>query len=412
MDFKPREYQQEISERGFKILNKLNILVLNLEVRCGKTITSFLVAEKAKCKSVLFITKKKVIDSNTILNDYNLVKPSFSLSQINFESVHKINAKDFDLIIVDESHSLGAYPKPSQRTKKVKEIVGTKRVILLTGTLTPESYSQIYNQFWISEFSPFVEKTFYKWAHNYVNVTKKKINGYDVNNYSDAKENLIRQKTSKYILTYTQEKAGFTTKVNEHILYVKMKPTTYQLADKLKKDLVFEGKNGGVILADTGVKLLQKVHQIYSGTVKLEDGTGVILDTSKADFIKEKFKGKKIGIFYKFKQELKLLQQVFGDNITTELNEFDTTSKNMALQIISKREGISLKNADYLIFLNIDYSATSYFQAKDRMTTKERLQNDVYWIFSKGGIEDHIYKQVVNKKNFTLDHFKRLPAVL
>jgi hypothetical protein len=406
--FEPREYQKEISEKGYKILNSQKILVLNMQVRTGKTITSFLVANKAKCESVLFITKKKVIESNTIKNDFDLVKPSFSLTQINFESVHKVNGKDFDLIIVDESHSLGAYPKPSQRTKKVKEIISGKRVILLTGTLSPESYSQIFHQFWISEFSPFTEKSFYKWAQNYVNITKKKINGYDVNNYSDANENLIRQKTAKHILTYTQEKAGFTTKVNEHVLYVKMKPTTYELVNKLKKDLVFEGKNGGVILADTGVKLLQKVHQIYSGTVKLEDGTGTTIDTSKADFIKERFKGKKIGIFYKFKQELELLKNVFGSSITTELNEFNTMDKNMALQIISKREGISLKNADYLIFFNIDYSATSYFQAKDRMTTKERLQNDVYWIFSKGGIEDHIYKQVSNKKNFTLNHFKGL----
>jgi len=30
----------------------------------------------------------------------------------------------------------------------------------------------------------------------------------------------------------------------------------------------------------------------------------------------------------------------------------------------------------------------------------------VYWVFSKGGIEQDIYKQVLKKKNFTLSHFK------
>ena len=41
------------------------------------------------------------------------------------------------------------------------------------------------------------------------------------------------------------------------------------------------------------------------------------------------------------------------------------------------------------------------------MTTKERLHNDVYWVFAKGGIEHDIYKAVIAKKDYTLKHFKR-----
>jgi hypothetical protein len=41
------------------------------------------------------------------------------------------------------------------------------------------------------------------------------------------------------------------------------------------------------------------------------------------------------------------------------------------------------------------------------MTTKERPANQVYWIFSIGGIEKDIYKQVLNKKDYTLNHFKQ-----
>ena len=73
----------------------------------------------------------------------------------------------------------------------------------------------------------------------------------------------------------------------------------------------------------------------------------------------------------------------------------------------TQREGISLKMADYLVYYNIDFSATSYWQSKDRMTTKDRLRNNVYWIFSKGGIEDDIYKAVTKKKDYTLNHFKK-----
>jgi hypothetical protein len=41
------------------------------------------------------------------------------------------------------------------------------------------------------------------------------------------------------------------------------------------------------------------------------------------------------------------------------------------------------------------------------MTTKERLESDVYWVFSVGGIEKDIYKAVTNKKDYTLSHFNR-----
>ena len=115
----------------------------------------------------------------------------------------------------------------------------------------------------------------------------------------------------------------------------------------------------------------------------------------------------KVGIFYKFKAELEALKYVYGDNITTELSEFNETDKSIALQIVSGREGISLKKAACLVYYNIDFSATSYWQSRDRMTTKDRVENDVYWIFSKGGIEKKIYKAVTNKKDYTLSHFKK-----
>jgi hypothetical protein len=89
------------------------------------------------------------------------------------------------------------------------------------------------------------------------------------------------------------------------------------------------------------------------------------------------------------------------------LEEFNTTNKSIALQIVSGREGISLKNAKALVYYNIDFSATSYWQSRDRMTTQDRLENDVYWIFSKGGIEKDIYKSVTKKKDYTLRHFNK-----
>ena len=106
MQFRP--YQQTIIEEGTKRLSRLRIIMLAMEVRTGKTLTSLGIADKMDISSVLFITKKKAISS--IEADYNLLKPNYALKVTNFEAVHKVD-KEYDLIIVDESHSLGAFPK-------------------------------------------------------------------------------------------------------------------------------------------------------------------------------------------------------------------------------------------------------------------------------------------------------------
>ncbi len=323
----------------------------------------------------------------------------------NDESMHKIDGK-FDLVIHDEHHRFGSFPKPSLGAKTYKKMFGHLPAIFLSGTPSPENYSQFYHQFWCSGYSPFKEINFYKWAANYVNIKMKHLGYAQVKDYTDADINKIMSVIKPYVITFTQEQAGFTSEIEEEVLKVKMNQTTYDLCNRLIKDLVIEG-SGEVILADTSVKLQQKLHQMYSGTIKFESGMSMVLDHSKAQFIRSYFKDKKVGIFYKFVEELNALKVVFKDGLTTDLDEFNSTDKSIALQIVSGREGISLKNAEHLVFYNIDFSATSYWQARDRMTTIDRKFNKVYWIFSEGGIEEKIYKSVLNKKSYTTNHFKR-----
>jgi len=402
-----RDYQSDIIGRATNILKAKNFVYLAMEVRTGKTLTSLGICEKVNAENVLFLTKKKAIQS--ISDDYDLLCPvRFSLFTINYESMHKAPNIKWDVIICDESHSLGAFPKPNKRAKGVRDLIvktGAK-VVLLSGTPTPESYSQMYHQVYGIKGNPFSTfKNFYRFCDRFVNVTERKINGLMIRDYSNGMQSIL-DAVKPFTISLTQKEAGFVTETTEDVLEVKMLDTTYNLANKLKKDLVVEG-NDEVVLADTPVKLMMKLHQIYSGTVKFEGGNSMIVDYSKAEFIKEHFKGKKIGIFYKFKEELNALKKVFGDDLVTELGLFQQTNKHIALQIVSGREGISLKDADCLVYYNIDFSATSYWQSKDRMTTKERLKNKVYWIFSKGGIESKIYKAVTKKKDYTLRHFKR-----
>ena len=405
---KYRDYQTDIINKSIEVLKQHGFVYLAMEVRTGKTLTALGIANMfSETKNVLFVTKKKAISS--IDKDYGLLKPSYYLHTINYESLHKIPSElKWDFIVLDEAHSLGAFPKPSKRAKEARMLIikNKAKVILLSGTPTPESYSQMYHQVYGIPNNPFKEhKSFYRFCDKYVDVRERIINSLRIRDYSRGSKAILEE-MKPYTISYSQKEAGFKVDTIEKVLYVKMLKQTYRIATDLKSNLVVEGKDE-VILADTPVKLMSKLHQIYSGTVKFEGGGSAVIDSSKAEFIRHQFKNMKVGIFYKFKEELKALKSIYGDDLTTELSVFDDTNKSIALQIVSGREGISLKKAECLIYYNIDFSATSYWQSRDRMTTKDSVQNDVYWIFSKGGIEDKIYQAVTKKKDYTLSHFKK-----
>ena len=402
-----REYQPTIIEKAKGVLEAPRFVYLSMEVRTGKTLTALGVADKLGITNLLFVTKKKAIGS--IEADYKKLMPGYKITVINYESLHKVTGK-FDLLVLDEAHTLGAYPKPSKRTKLVKEIILRQNpfVILMSGTPTPESFSQIYHQVYACPKNPFNQyKSFYKFAKEYVNVVQKVINSFHINNYDDGKP-VILDRMKPYMISYTQKEAGFKSEIKEHVLRVEMSKLTYDFVKEMREHGIITGKKTKeVILGDTEVKKMSKVHQLFSGTVKLENGKRMVTDLSKARFIRTKFKDMKLGIFYKFKAEYDALKQVYGDDLTDDLQEFKTGNKNIALQIASGREGISLKEADCLVYYNIDFSALSYWQSRDRMTTKDSTVSDVYWIFAERGIETKIYKTVTNKKDYTLRHFKK-----
>lgn len=401
--FKPREYQIELADRASDILQRLNIVYLAMEVRTGKTFTSLMVAERSGAQKILFLTKKKAIKG--IEKDIETFG-KLDVDVLSVDSAHKADG-EYDLIIVDEAHGLGAFPKTSLRARNIRKISSMKPIILLSGTPNPESLSQLYHQFWISDFSPWKNyRSFYGWAKDHVDVFERPINGHRVRNYSKARRELIQPIIDRYFVTFSQEEAGFRCKVNEHITYVRMKPYTYELIERLKQDRVIQGK-AGVVLGDTSVKLMSKVHQLSSGTVKNEDGDVILVDDTKAKTIFERFKRRKTAIFYKYKGELELLRQVYGDGLTEDVEEFNETDKDIALQIRSGSEGVNLSKADIQVFMSIDFSAKDYIQAKARQQTQQRESCDVVFLFAESGIEPKIMQMLKRKKDFTTRYFMK-----
>jgi hypothetical protein len=146
-----RPYQQVIVEKTCKLLRDApRFAYLSMEVRTGKTLTALSALDCAGgVASVLFVTKKKAIEG--IKKDYNALAPSYKCDFINYENLHKIVDICYDAIVFDEAHGMGAFPKPSLRAIEARRLVHhcDPYVIFLSGTPSPESYSQMYHQMWI-----------------------------------------------------------------------------------------------------------------------------------------------------------------------------------------------------------------------------------------------------------------------
>ena len=111
---KLRPYQKKIVTQGAKIVTRYGFLYLAMEVRTGKTLTSLSICNKLGAHNVLFVTKKKAISS--IEEDMKKLKGNFNLFVINYESLHKVSHETiWDCLILDEAHTLGAFPKKNKR---------------------------------------------------------------------------------------------------------------------------------------------------------------------------------------------------------------------------------------------------------------------------------------------------------
>jgi len=407
---KLRQYQKEASNKLMELCLSKGFGYLSGECRTGKTLVALSVVKNMEEDQVLIITKKKAISS--IKKDIDLMDLTDKVVVTNFEQLKNFEGTSWNIVIVDEAHSVGAFPKPSQRQQNILKLrYGI--IILMSGTPSPESWSQLYHQFALtddvwSEYSRYGRNGFYKWANDYVDIKEKRVGtGIVVKDYSDAYVNVIKKDIEPFMVYMTQKEAGFSQEIEENVHLVKMSKRTYRLALRIIKTGVIGKAKGRSVLADTGVKVMSKLKQLFNGHVITERHGTVIFDKSKVEYIKNTFKGK-TAIMYCYKAEEKMLKKVFGDRITEDPVEFNTNDDKVFIgQVRSSREGVNLSSADDVVFLGIDYSALSYLQGRERASYLGRdRSNKVHYIFAEKSIEPKVFEVVQSKENYTINHYR------
>lgn len=352
----------------------------------------------------MVVTKKKAI--NSWKSDLDLAAAK-NFTIINYESVHKVADINYDVIVLDESHSIGAYPKPSQRATKVKAIAKDKRIVYLSATPSAETYSQIYHQLWVSSYTPFAEVNFYKWYRFYGEDDSIMIQGRMMKQYKAAYGEMIIDQINHLIVRMTKQLANFDVLVDEKIHYVEAENDLILSIKHLQKHRVLEIGEHQVV-AETAPGVINKAHQLSGGTIKIDDKLSLYVSFHKINYIlKNLSNDNKIVVLCNYIKERELLLENLP-NSTNDVEKF----KNEGYQyfvghIKTFSEGVDFSYTDSMIIYSLNFSATTYLQSRERLANKKRVKPiEVHYLFTKDTLDEDIYNAVSNKMNFTSRYYK------
>ena len=397
MKYEPLPHQIEKAKECLEVINKLGIVYLQGSPRAGKTLTSILVAEGLKdVKRVLVLTKKNAISGfKKFINDD--LKCTYHIT--NYEQAKKLSKNDYDFIILDESHSLGAFPKPSLRTKAIKELAYDKRIILLSGTAIVESPSGIFHQCFITKYNPFDFKNFYAFHKEWGIPSSQFIAGRELKLYNKTKPELIEE-INKFSVFMTQSDAGINLQATDELHYIELDDRTKKMYNHLQKNKIikFYDVNNEVVelICDSTMKLRTSLHSLEGGTVKMNDKYYEVGNLEKINYIKKHFGDTAdISIMSHFVHERELLKKHFKHAVIYSSN--------------ANAEGTDLSHSKYFIIYSSDYSGAKHIQRRERIININGSNTlKVIFLLVKSAISQQVYAATSKKLDFNNAMFKRV----
>lgn len=393
------KHQERLIIEARPVLEKYGFVLVIAMQRCGKTLTAIHLAEKyGQC---LVLTKKAAMSSWE--DDLTLSGYRDKFTVINYESAHKTTA-DSNIVICDESHSCGlsSYPKPSVTVKKVRRLTVGKPIIFLTATPQAESGSQWYHQLAVSDNSPFRKyRNFYRWFDEYGIPELIYLHNRQVKSYKIAQEDRIMEVLKPYLVTLSQQEAGFNIKAKNEYHYIQNQ-NLIEFCNRFKRDKVIRIKGMDVVAA-TPATLVQRLHQFCGGIAYGEDDKEAVLSHYKAEYLKRLFDDlNSVVVLCNYILERKLLLDYLS-SATESIEDFKSGDHKYFIGNIKKySEGVDFSYADTMVIYSLNFSATTYLQSRERLCNKKRVEPVVvHYLIARGTIDEYVLKAVLAKRNFT-----------
>lgn len=316
-------------------------------------------------------------------------------------------------VFVDESSTMKS---PNTRFSKeaVKFSTTVQRWYLLSGTPAPNSEVEYYMQLKSIDF--------YAVPQSYTQFKNKFFNNIS---YNPMYEKLILKPEKKEELdSLIRSMALYVDKKDvlslpERITRVIKVPMPKEVEDNyrlMKKKMYLELKDEKYLTAENEAAKLNKLRQIASGFVYLENGDAELISNYKIQALKEildKHPYEQVIIFANYRYEFAMINELLGDKCKFINSKVSAENKEnylfafkrkilqyLAVNPCSLSMGVTLTNCHICVYFSMDYSYEKFYQSRDRIYADKKQQpNDCiyYFLQAKNSIDEQIYSMVNEK---------------
>jgi SWI/SNF-related matrix-associated actin-dependent regulator 1 of chromatin subfamily A len=422
VDYSPYSHRAPYDHQKIAIEKLLgnDKFILADDMGVGKTTSGVIAALESKAKKVLIVCPatlkfnwkreienytdeevgivegKKWQDGKFIIINYDILKNFHSITK---EGPTKIMDYGFDLVIIDEAHYISN--SKAQRTKLANDIVKkVGKVWLLTGTPMTSRPMNYYNLLRIVES---------RVAKNWVGYVRRYCEGYQINRggrkiwLTSGASNLeeLRERTKQKVLRRLKEEIlDLPDKIITPI-FLELKSKEYER--EVGEYLDWAHENQGESLSIQLNKLM-KIRQLIAEE-KLNNTFDLIdqcLEQDKKVIVFTNFTDPLMQIWSKYKKiAVPLYGQMKKEQRQESVDKFQTdpNTKVFVSNIVAGGVGITLTEAEVVIFNDLSFVPATMAQAEDRAFRIGQKKNVscLYPIFDNT-IERIIYNIVEKKK--------------
>ncbi len=440
-----RSYQKEDADRLEPILRQHGIAIYTAQSRLGKTLVSAELVRRLGCRRVAFLTKPKAQPSAR--KDYAAHVPEVELQVYALQSLHKLQGP-LDLVVIDEHHKLAAFdPRPNLMQKRLRKLLQDTGalVVLLSATPTPEGLQGWYRPLWCCPRHTWASLGFWQWVGRFVNFATKTVGvpanrrkpgegpTREVPDFSGVREGLVSEVVAPLQVSRTQESAGFSTEVVEEEVHLQPGKRVLDAIGRATRGLLTL-PGWPELRLGAGAVRMSKAHQLAGGTclhsatalvaggrpgkkedlVQLGTEKRVLLDAYKANYLLSAWGGRRIAVLYQYQAERDMLEAVLSASgkwravVDTPEQYAATPGPAVFLgQTASCSEGVRLDSAEALLVYSLGFSASQYWQLRERLSDFTRQTAPrVIFLLGEGTLDPKVLAAVRAKKDYTLRHFR------
>jgi SNF2 family DNA or RNA helicase len=192
----------------------------------------------------------------------------------------------FDMVVIDESSSFKDHG--SQRFKALRKVCRKPaRMVLLTGTPTPNNYLELWPQFYLLDQGARLGPTFGGFREAYFSPDRRSRDRIYTWKIDAGAREIIEGKIADITLSLRAEDYLTLPPRVDNVIPIRLSPSARRAYDRFERDSVLEIVGRGVITAANAAALANKLAQASNGAVYDEFRAVHELHTEKLDALAE-----------------------------------------------------------------------------------------------------------------------------